>query len=169
MAQTLSSASAWWARMRPDHHAIVLDGDRLTYAEYKQWSDRIAARLEADGLQPGDRVAICSTNSLAYCALILGIIGAGGIVSPVNFRYTPREIRELCETTEPRFVFAAPDFADHVAAAGLTPRPMEEVAALRHGEPARPRHDPDPDAPVATIPGAVQPVPSSFEATAEEP
>lgn len=151
MAQTLSSAIAWWARMRPDQHAIVLDGDRLTYAEYKQWSDRIAARLEADGLQPGDRVAICSTNSLAYCALILGIIGAGGIVSPVNFRYTPREIRELCETTEPRFVFAAPDFADHVAAAGLTPRPMEEVAALRHGEPARPRHDPDPDAPVVII------------------
>lgn len=151
MAQTLSSAIAWWARMRPDRHAVVLGGDRLTYAEYKDWSDRIAARLEADGLQPGERVAVCSTNSLAYCALIMGIIGAGGIVSPVNFRYTPREIRELCETTEPRFAFAAPDFADHVAAAGLTPRPMAQIEALRHGDPAEPRHDPDPDAPVVII------------------
>lgn len=151
MAQTLSSALAWWARMRPEQPAVVLGGDRLTYGDYHAWSDRVAAMLEADGLQPGDRVAICSTNSLAYCALIMGIIRAGGIVNPVNFRFTPREIRELCETSEPRFTFAGPDFADNVAAAGLTPRPMAEVEALRDGGAARVAHDPQPDAPVVII------------------
>ncbi|PAL22071.1 class I adenylate-forming enzyme family protein [Sphingopyxis sp. GW247-27LB] len=151
MAQTLSSAIAWWARMRPDQPAIVLGGDRLSYADYQSWSDRVAAMLEADGLRPGDRVAICSTNSLAYCALIMGIIRAGGIVNPVNFRFTPREIRELCDTTEPRFAFAAPEFADNARAAGLDPRPMAVVEALRHGAPATPAHDPDPDAPVVII------------------
>ena len=92
MAQTLSGALAWWARMRPEQPAVVLGGDRLGYGDYKAWSDRVAAMLEADGLQPGDRVAICSTNSLAYCALLMGIIRAGGIANPVNFRFTPREI-----------------------------------------------------------------------------
>ena len=95
MAQTLPGALDWWARMRPDAAAVVLAGDRLSYARYKAWSDRVAAMLEADGLEPGDRVAIVSHNSLAYCALIMGVIRAGGIVSPVNFRYTPREIREI--------------------------------------------------------------------------
>ncbi|HZG33554.1 MAG TPA: AMP-binding protein, partial [Sphingopyxis sp.] len=151
MAQTLSSALAWWARMRPEQPAVVLGGDRLSYADYKAWSDRIAAMLEADGLQPGDRVAICSTNSLAYCALIMGIIRAGGIVNPVNFRFTPREIRELCETTEPRFTFAAPDFAANVTAAGHSPRAMAEVEALRHGNAAAVAHDPEPDAAVVII------------------
>jgi fatty-acyl-CoA synthase len=151
MAQTLSSALAWWARMRPEQPAVVLGGDRLSYGDYKAWSDRVAAMLEADGLQPGDRVAICSTNSLGYCALLMGVIRAGGIVNPVNFRFTPREIRELCETTEPRFTFAAPEFEANVIAAGLAPRPMVEIEALRLGAPAALAHDPQPDAPVVII------------------
>ncbi|OWQ92843.1 class I adenylate-forming enzyme family protein [Sphingopyxis witflariensis] len=151
MAQTLSSAIAWWARMRPDQPAVVLGGDRLSYGDYKRWSDRVAAMLEADGLQPGDRVAICAANSLAYCALIMGVIRAGGIVNPVNFRFTPREIRDLCETSEPRFAFAAPEFVGNMTAAGLEPRPMAEVEALRHGDPGKVAHDPDPDAPVVII------------------
>lgn len=151
MAQTLSSAIAWWARMRPEQPAVVLGGDRLRYADYKDWSDRVAAMLERDGLRPGDRVAICSTNSLAYCALLMGIIRAGGIVNPINFRFTPREIRELCETTEPRFTFVAPDFAANVSAAGLTPRPIAEIEALRYGDAASVAHDPDLDAPVVII------------------
>lgn len=151
MAQTLSSALAWWARMRPEQPAVVLGGDHLSYGEYKAWSDRVAAMLEADGLEPGERVAVCSTNSLAYCALIMGVIRAGGIVSPVNFRFTPREIRELCETTEPRFAFAAPEFEANVREAGLAPRAMAEIDALRNGAPALPAHDPDPDAPVVII------------------
>lgn len=151
MAQTLSGAQAWWARMRPDQPAVILGGDRLSYAEYKSWSDRVAARLIADGLQPGDRVAICSTNSLAYCALIMGTIRAGGIVNPVNFRFTPREIRELCETTEPRFAYAAPEFAANVEGAGLSPLPMSDIEQLRHGDAADVSHDPELDAPVVII------------------
>jgi fatty-acyl-CoA synthase len=151
MAQTLPGAIAWWSRMRGDQPAVILNGDALTYAEWQSWSARIAAMLEADGLQPGDRVAVCSTNSLAYVALILGVIRAGGIVSPVNFRYTPREIAELCETVEPRFAFAAPEQVERMAAAGLAPRAMAEIEALRTGAPASPQHDPQPDAPVVII------------------
>ncbi len=90
MTQTLSSANAWWARMRPDQPAIILAGDALSYSEYHGWSERVAAMLIADGMEPGDRVAICSTNSLACCAQLMGIIRAGGIVNPVDLRYTAR-------------------------------------------------------------------------------
>jgi fatty-acyl-CoA synthase len=151
MAQTLSSAQAWWARMRPDQPAIVLAGDELTYRAYKDWSDRVAAMLIADGLAPGDRVAICSTNSLAYCALIMGIIRAGGIVSPVNFRYTAREIAELCETTSPVMAFAAPDHTAQMAAAGHAPRAMAEIEALREGARVTLTRDVHPDSAVVII------------------
>jgi fatty-acyl-CoA synthase len=151
MAQILPSAIAWWARMRGDQPAVILNGDVLTYAEYKAWSDRVAAMLIADGLRPGDRVAICSANSLAYVALIMGIIRAGGIVNPVNFRYTPREIADLCETSEPRFAFAAADHAERMSAAGIAPRAMTEIEALRLGAPATVDRELDPDAPVVII------------------
>ncbi|WP_184720024.1 AMP-binding protein [Caulobacter sp.] len=151
MAQTLSGALAWWARMRPDQPAVVLGGETLTYADLKAWSDRVAAMLIADGLRPGERVAMCSLNSLAYCALIFGVIRAGGIVSPVNFRYTVREIGELCEDTQPRLAFAAPEFADRMQVAGPPVRAMAEIEALRHGEPAAIARDVDPDARVVII------------------
>lgn len=151
MAQTLPGAIAWWARMRGEQPAVILGGDTLTYAGWKAWSDRIAAMLIADGLQPGERVAICSTNSLSYVALILGIIRAGGIVSPINFRCTPREITELCESTEPVIAFAAPEQTAQMTAAGLAPRPMAEIETLRSGAPASVEHDPEPDAPVVII------------------
>lgn len=151
MPQTLPNAVAWWARMRGDQPAVVLDGDALTYRDYHDWSGRVAAMLIADGLQPGDRVAICATNSLAYVALIMGTIRAGGIVNPVNFRYTPREIAELVETTEPAISFADPAHSGNMADAGLSPRAMAEIEALRHGAPVTPSHDPQPDAPVVII------------------
>jgi fatty-acyl-CoA synthase len=151
MAQTLPAAIDWWARMRPDQPAIVLNGETLTYAAFKAWSDRVAAQLIADGLEPGDRVAICALNSLAYCALIMGTIRAGGIVSPVNFRYTVREIGELCEETEPRFAFAAPEFADRMQVAGPPVRAMAEIEALRAGDPAFVARDVDPEARVVII------------------
>ena len=66
MAQTLSDAIAWWARVRPEQKAIIMDGEPLSYRAYKAWSDRVAAMLIADGLQPGERVGVCDLNSLAY-------------------------------------------------------------------------------------------------------
>ena len=84
MPQTLPNAIAWWARMRGDQPAVVLAGETLTYRDYHDWSGRVAAMLIADGLEPGDRVAIYSANSLSYVALIMGTIRAGGIVNPVS-------------------------------------------------------------------------------------
>ncbi len=151
MAQTLSGAIAWWARMRPDQPAIVLNGEQLTYRQYKEWSDRIAVRLIEFGVQPGDRVAVCDVNSLSYCALIMGIIRAGAIVAPVNFRFTTREIAELCDTTEPRLTFVGRDFADKVKAAGLSVRPIEEIAEFREGAPVSVPVETQPDADVVII------------------
>lgn len=151
LAQTLPGAIDWWARMRPDQPVMVLGDDRLTYRDYAAWSKRVAAFLIAQGVRPGDRVGICSTNSLPYVALLMGIIRAGAIASPINFRYTPREIADLAETTEPRLVFAHPDMEDRVAAAGLTPRLMQEIESLREGPEAVVPHDPLPDADVVII------------------
>ncbi|MBA2933792.1 AMP-binding protein [Sphingomonas sp. CGMCC 1.13654] len=151
MPQTIPSALAWWARMRPDQPALVVGEDRLTFRELHAWSERIAARLIADGIEPGDRVGICATNSPTYCALLMGIIRAGGICNPINFRYTTREIADLVETTEPRFVFALPDYEEKVRAAGMDVRQIADITALREGEAAVVAHDPLPDDPIVII------------------
>ncbi|WP_408590832.1 class I adenylate-forming enzyme family protein [Novosphingobium sp.] len=151
MSQTIPNALGWWARMRGDQIALAIGDESMTFADYKAWSDRVAAMLIAKGLKPGDRVAICSPNSLTYAALIMGTIRAGGIVSPINFRYTAREIADLCEDTEPALTFAAPDQFKSISDAGLLPLALSGLDALREGPPAFVDHDPVPDAPVVII------------------
>ena len=151
MAQTLTDALAWWARMQPDAPAVVLNGESLTYGDFKAWSDRVANYLITKGIKPGDRVGICALNSLAYCALIMGTIRAGGIVAPINFRFTVREITDLTSTTEPAVVFAGPEFVENTTAAGLNVHPIAEIEVLKDGANAGVAHDIDPDAPVVII------------------
>ena len=151
MAQTLSDALAWWARMQPQSPAVILEGESLTYGQFKDWSDRIAHDLIKRGIKPGDRVGVCALNSLAYCALIMGIIRAGGIVAPINFRFTVREIVDLTSSTEPALVFAGPDFIQSIKEAGLNALPMADIEALKEGDLVTVAHDIDPDAPVVII------------------
>ena len=145
MPQTFTNAIAWWSRMRPEQPALVLGDDRLTYKQLNAWSERIAEHLIREGVVPGDRIGICSTNSLVYCALLVGIIRAGGICNPINYRYTAREIRDLVEATEPRFVFALPEYEANVREASCEVRSMADLLNLREGDAARVSHDPQPD------------------------
>ncbi|MFM0236490.1 AMP-binding protein, partial [Paraburkholderia sediminicola] len=46
------------ARMRPDAIAVCCDGGSLTYAQLDAWSNRIAHRLIALGVQRDERVGV---------------------------------------------------------------------------------------------------------------
>lgn len=77
MAQSLSGANVWWARMRPDQPALVMPGDQLSHAAYKDCSDHVAAMLIDDGLAPAIRWRFARSTAwpIAHSS------GVGGIVS----------------------------------------------------------------------------------------
>ena len=47
---------------RPDRIAVEDGTTTITYAELSDRSERLAARLRAVGLEPGDRIALLSKN-----------------------------------------------------------------------------------------------------------
>lgn len=149
--QTISSAINWWAEDTSGQLALAFGGDRVTYRELRDWSERIAAMLVADGVQPGDRVGICAANALDYCALIYGIIRAGAIVSPLNMRYTRHELAELVEDTTPRLVFTDAERAGALDGMGPEVRPLTSVRALKGDGRTRVDRQPLPDDPVVII------------------
>lgn len=149
--QTINDAIHWWARVMPDAVALDFGGDRTTYLEYRDWSERIAANLISRGLEPGERVGICAANSLHYCVLILGIMRAGGIVVPLNMRYTPHELAEIAEDTSPRLVFADEERIGKFSSLGVEALPIKTVLDLRAGERASVAHVPAPDDKVVII------------------
>lgn len=151
MSQTISSAIAWWSKTTPDTVAIHIEGDQLTYRAYHEWANRVALKLIGMGFKPGDRVGIASGNSMAYCALILGVMRAAGIVLPISVRLTAHEIGEIVADTTPAFVFADTPSQAKLAAVDVPVFDLAEIAALRSGPRQVADLDLDPDAPVAII------------------
>ncbi|MBR9834369.1 MAG: long-chain fatty acid--CoA ligase [Alphaproteobacteria bacterium] len=135
----------------PDAVALDFGDDRTTYLEYRDWSERIASNLIARGLKLGERVGVCAANSLHYCVLILGIMRAGGIVVPLNMRYTPHELSEILEDTAPRLVFADEDRIGKFSALDVESVAIESVFEIRAGERASVAHQPAPDDKVVII------------------
>ncbi|GAB4129650.1 MAG: AMP-binding protein [Acidobacteriota bacterium] len=72
------------AERLPDKTFLVCGGRQFTYAGVDQASSRLARRLLAEGLQRGDRVAICLENSFEAVAAIFGALKADGIFMPIN-------------------------------------------------------------------------------------
>jgi long-chain acyl-CoA synthetase len=92
-------------------------GARITYRELADAADAVAAWLQAQGLEKGERVAIMSPNVLAYPALIFGILTAGGVVVNVNPLYTPGELEHQINDADVRFLFVFESFARTAEAA----------------------------------------------------
>ena len=82
--------------------AVVLDDPlrngetvRWTYRDLLGQSERVAAALVADGLHPGDVVAVLMGNRPEALAAIFGIALAGGVAAPLSTFASPAELRSM--------------------------------------------------------------------------
>lgn len=88
----------WRAVVTPDEVALTdRHGTELTYAGLADEVDRAAARYAADGVRPGDVVALLARNSAAWAVALLGLVRAGALPAAVNWRLSAREIEALVE------------------------------------------------------------------------
>jgi acyl-CoA synthetase (AMP-forming)/AMP-acid ligase II len=96
------------ASVERDRHAealVELDGPRVTYGELWERSARVAGGLRAGGLSGGDRVAIRLGNGVDWVLAFFGTLLAGGVVVPVNTRFTESEARYVIDDSGAAFVF----------------------------------------------------------------
>ena len=93
-----------------DAEAIV-DGDvRLTYRQLRDWVRRLAAAFVDGGVRPGDRVAICAPNTWHWVVAALGASYAGGVLVPVNTRFTAPEMVDVITRSAAKVLVVATDF-----------------------------------------------------------
>lgn len=142
---TINSALAWWAKMRPEVTALSLGDDKLSYGELTPWTERVAARLIELGIDTGDRVNVCAANSIEYCVLAFAIMRAAGIVAPLNTRFTAHELGEIVVDHGSRLIVTDDAQAGKFADCGVPIVAMDEVIALRSGEPVRIDRELSPD------------------------
>lgn len=90
----------------PHAEAVVeIGGGRLNYQQFWDAAARIAGGLRAQGIAPGDRVAIQLGNCLEWCLAFFGIQLAGGVVVPVNTRFSPPEVAYVISDSGAKFSF----------------------------------------------------------------
>ena len=104
------------------------DGPALTYGGMLETSGRLANLLVAQGVAPGERVAVQAEKSIEALLLYLACLRAGAVFLPLNTAYTDRaELDYFLRDAEPKLVVVDPS-----PGRGRHPRSSYEVGADRH-------------------------------------
>jgi acyl-CoA synthetase (AMP-forming)/AMP-acid ligase II len=146
-------------QQHPDEVATICGDRDRTHRESVDRIARLAGALQALGVKDGERAAILAFNSDRYHEFLCATLWAGGVVVPVNLRWTVPEIAESLAEVDARVLVVDDAFAkavggireqheklQHVIHAGDGPTPdgtlaFEELLendpvedAYRHGD-----------------------------------
>lgn len=113
----------------PDHDAVVSPDRRLTYPQLRDEVRCAAAAMITLGVQPGDRIAIWSPNTWHWVVASLATHYAGGVVVPLNTRYTASEATDILARTGAPLLIASGKFLGADKTADLD---RAALPALRH-------------------------------------
>src|SRR6267378_3899728 len=100
-------------------------------------------RADGTGVQPGDRCALLSANSIRWAAFHLALMAEGVIVVPLYSRQAPAELAGMMRDCQPRLIFVG----DAALAEGVArtwpeaPRRVLFDEVLRHSAPQYPLAD----------------------------
>lgn len=72
----------------------------ITWLDFDKTSNRFANLLLSKGFKKGDKVAILLMNSLEWLPIYFGILKAGLLAVPLNYRYTADEIKYCLDLAE---------------------------------------------------------------------
>ncbi len=79
-------------QLQPDRVATTFRGRRRTFGQLGERVARLAAGLRGLGLQANDRVGMLALNSDRYLEYMMAVWWAGGVLNPVNIRWSVPEI-----------------------------------------------------------------------------
>ena len=95
---------------RPDALALVCQSRRRSWRQLVDRVSRLAAVLQAQGVRPGDRVAVLALNSDHLVAALHAIWWAGAVINPVNIRWSAKEIAYSLDDCDSRVLLVDEHF-----------------------------------------------------------
>ena len=104
-----------------DRTYLVYEDERLTYAAAHARVNAIAAWLAAQGVQPGDRVAIAMRNYPEWLLIYWACVSTGIAVVGMNAWWTPEEMAYALGDAQPRALFLDAERLDRYKAIAAPP------------------------------------------------
>ena len=75
----------------------------FTYAELQLFADGVATRL---AITPGTRIGIMAQNSVEFLVTMLGVMRAGGVAVPINFKFPDATVNYIVADASLSIVYA---------------------------------------------------------------
>jgi acyl-CoA synthetase (AMP-forming)/AMP-acid ligase II len=92
---------------------LDLENERsLTFAQFKEQVDRLAAGLQKRGVRKGDRIGVLSKNNSEYFFLFGAAAALGAIMLPISWRLSSDEVCFNLSDGAPKLVFADREYQD---------------------------------------------------------
>ena len=126
-------------------------GSSLTFGEIDERADRVAGRLTARGLRPGDRLSVQLPNGPELIDLFLACARTGIIFVPVNLLYRSREIDHILRDSTPAALVARGQVETTAPVEVWNVADLIAAGARRPSEPPRPTPVADDPEQVVTI------------------
>ena len=86
----------------------------MTWGEFDKKANRFANLLLSRGIKKGDRVAVLLMNSLEWLPVYFGVLKAGALAVPLNYRYTAEEIKYCLKLSDSSVLVFGPEFIGRV-------------------------------------------------------
>jgi len=86
----------------------------ISWSVFDEKANRVANMLIKHGISKGQKVGILLMNCLEWLPIYFGILKAGAVVVPLNFRYTGDEIEYCLNKAETDVLFFGLEFVDRV-------------------------------------------------------
>ncbi len=86
----------------------------ITWSVFDEKANRVANMLLSRGVKKGQKVAILLMNCLEWLPIYFGVLKAGAVAVPLNFRYTADEIKYCVELADADILFFGQEFIGRV-------------------------------------------------------
>ena len=88
-------------QLHPDKVALVCGDRSVAWAAFADRVARLAGAFRARGVAPGDRIAMLGNNSDRYVEFYFATLWAGGVLVPINTRWSANEMAACIDDCEP--------------------------------------------------------------------
>ena len=104
-----SIVSHWQQPALTDFHA-----ETYRYADVAQLISQLHTFFQASGIQRGDRIALCGTNSSRWGIAFLAIVSYGGVVVPILPDFLSDQIHHIVNRSESRILFVSDQIQERI-------------------------------------------------------
>ncbi|MGY4761753.1 non-ribosomal peptide synthetase [Paenibacillus caseinilyticus] len=126
----------------PDSPAVLCGNEQLTYRELNERANRLARRLQAEGVRAGELVGIMTERSLEMVIGVYAILKVGGAYVPLDPDHPEDRIRYVADDSGIRLLLTTAQFSDRVHFQGLCLLIDEASYSSREGDNLEPLSGP---------------------------